>query len=178
MDRLNETVLLKTKTHSLTYWLGKHHNFYAMKDCLTWPMWHTKNAFSNEMRFWSHCYTVVLYQTLFRLSVFKIPAVYLSGAKNVCFCTIRDFGSMTTRQYYNKDHKSGCASMKITKQACYNLQSRQCNNEDHKSGNVAYHKPDNLKPSNASTHDVVFLKNRKFHLICSNLVSKCSACSN
>ena len=25
----------------------------------------------------------------------KIPAVYFSGAKNVCFCTIRDFGSPT-----------------------------------------------------------------------------------
>ena len=58
-------------------------------------MWHTKNAFFREMQFWSHCYTVVSYQALFRLSVYKIPAVYLSGAKNVCFCTIRDFGSPT-----------------------------------------------------------------------------------
>ena len=47
------------------------------------------------MQFWSHCYTVVSYQALFRLSVYKIPAVYLSGAKNVCFCTIGDFGSPT-----------------------------------------------------------------------------------
>ena len=47
------------------------------------------------MQFWSHCYTVVSYQALFRLSVYKIPAVYLSGAKIVCFCTIRDFGSPT-----------------------------------------------------------------------------------
>ena len=54
-----------------------------------------KNAFFREMQFWSHCYTVVSYQALFRLSVYKIPAVYLSGAKNVCFCTIRDFGSPT-----------------------------------------------------------------------------------
>ena len=37
----------------------------------------------------------VSYQALFRLSVYKIPALYLSGAKNVCFCTIRDFGSPT-----------------------------------------------------------------------------------
>ena len=35
------------------------------------------------------------YQARFRLSVYKIPAVYLSGAKNVCFCTIGDFGSPT-----------------------------------------------------------------------------------
>ena len=48
-------------------------------------MWHTKNAFCREMQFWSHCYTVVSYQALFRLSLYKIPAVYLSGAKNVCF---------------------------------------------------------------------------------------------
>ena len=34
-------------------------------------------------------------QALFRLSVYKITAVYLSGAKNVCFCTIRDFSSPT-----------------------------------------------------------------------------------
>ena len=32
--------------HSLTYCFGKHHNFYAMKDCLTWPMWHIKMQFS------------------------------------------------------------------------------------------------------------------------------------
>ena len=55
-----------------------------------------KNAFFRKMQFWSHCYTVVSYPALFRLSVYKIPAVYLSGAKNVCFCTIRDFGSPTT----------------------------------------------------------------------------------
>ena len=58
-------------------------------------MWRTKNAFFHEMQFWLHCYTVVSYQALFRLSVYKIPAVYRSGAKNVCFCTIRDFGSPT-----------------------------------------------------------------------------------
>ena len=60
-------------------------------------MWHTKNAFFREMQFWSHCYTVVSYQALFSLSVYEIPAVYLSGAKNVCFCMIRDFGSLTIK---------------------------------------------------------------------------------
>ena len=55
-----------------------------------------KNAFFREMQFCSQCYTVVSCQALFRLSVYKIPAVYLSGAKNVCFCTIGDFGSPTT----------------------------------------------------------------------------------
>ena len=52
-----------------------------------------KNAFFREMQFWSHCYTVVSYQALFRLSVYKISAVYLLGAKNMCFFMIRDFGS-------------------------------------------------------------------------------------
>ena len=56
-----------------------------------------KNAFFREMQFWSHCYTVVSYQAIFILSVYKIPAVYLLGAKNVCFCTIRVFGSPTIR---------------------------------------------------------------------------------
>ena len=60
-----------------------------------------KSAFSRKMQFWSNCYTVVSYQAPFRLSVYKIPAVYLSGAKNVCFCTIRDFGSPTI-VYYKK----------------------------------------------------------------------------
>ena len=36
----------RPKAHYLTYWWGKHQNFYAMKDCLTWPMWHTKMHFS------------------------------------------------------------------------------------------------------------------------------------
>ena len=44
-----------------------------------------KNAFSREMQFWSHCFTVVSYQALFRLSVYKIPAVFLSGAKKCVF---------------------------------------------------------------------------------------------
>ena len=45
---------------------------------------------------------MVSYQALFRLSVYKIPVVYLSGAKNVCFCTIRDFGSPAISDGYNE----------------------------------------------------------------------------
>ena len=71
-------------------------------------MWHTKNAFFREMQFWSHCYTVISYQALFRLPVYKISAVYLSGAKIVCFCTIRDIGSPTINfnkdTYFHKDY--------------------------------------------------------------------------
>ena len=59
-----------------------------------------KNATFREMQFWAHCYTVVSYQALFRLSVNKIPAIYLSGAKNVRFCTIRDFGSPTNTYFH------------------------------------------------------------------------------
>ena len=49
------------------------------------------------MQFWLHCYTVVSYQAIFRLSVYKIPAIYLSGAKKLCFCMKCDFGSPTIR---------------------------------------------------------------------------------
>ena len=61
-----------------------------------------KDAIFREMQFWAHYYTVVSYQAKFRLSVYKIPAVYLSGAKNVCFCTIRDFVSPTIKGYFGK----------------------------------------------------------------------------
>ena len=54
-----------------------------MKDCLTNVTF--KNAFFSEMQFLSHRYAVVSYQALFRLSVYKIPAVYLSGAKKCAF---------------------------------------------------------------------------------------------
>ena len=57
-----------------------------------------KNAFSakcNSGRIavqWSHIKHYLYYQYT------KFSTVYLSGAKNVCFCTIRDFGS-PTRSY-------------------------------------------------------------------------------
>ena len=40
-----------------------------------------KNAFFLKMQLWSHCYTVVSYQELYRLSEYKIPDVNLSGAQ-------------------------------------------------------------------------------------------------
>ena len=48
-----------------------------------------------ELQFASNCYTVVSYQALFSLSVYKNSAVYLSGAKILCFCMIHDLGSPT-----------------------------------------------------------------------------------
>ena len=54
-------------------------------------MRHTKKCiFFFKMQFWLHCYTVGSYQALFKLSVYKNPAVYLLGAKILCFCTIND----------------------------------------------------------------------------------------
>ena len=97
MDLLNETGLLKTKRTLLNLLIGLRETsqFLCYERLLNMTYVAYKNAFFREMQFWSHCYTVVSYQALFRLSVYKIPAVYLSGAKNVCFCTIRDFGSPT-----------------------------------------------------------------------------------
>ena len=46
-----------------------------------------------EMQFAAHIYTVIPYQALFRLSVYKNSAVGRSGAIFLLFCKIRDFGS-------------------------------------------------------------------------------------
>ena len=98
MDLLNETVLLKTKNTLFNLLIRETSHFLSNERLLNMTYVAYKNAFFREMQFWSHCYTVVSYQALFRLSIYKIPAVYLSGAKNVCFCTIRDFGSPTNRR--------------------------------------------------------------------------------
>ena len=95
MDLLNETGFLKTKSTLFNLLIRETSQFLCYKRLLNTTYMAYKNAFFREMQFWSHCYTVVSYQALFRLSVYKVPAVYLSGAKNVCFCTIRDFGSPT-----------------------------------------------------------------------------------
>ena len=95
MDLLNEAVLSRTKSTLFNLLIRKASNFLCYERLLNMTYVAYKNAFFREMQFWWHCNTVVSYQALFRLSVYKIPAVYLSGAKNVCFCTIRDFGSPT-----------------------------------------------------------------------------------
>ena len=95
MDLLNETVLLKTKSTLFNLLIWETSQFLCYERLLNMTYVAYKNAFFHEMRFWSHCYTVVSYQALLKLSVYKIPAVYLLGAKNVCFCTIGDFGSPT-----------------------------------------------------------------------------------
>ena len=95
MDLLNEMVILKTKSTLFNFLIRETSQFLCYERLLNMTYGAYKNAFFRKMQFWSGCYTVVSYQALFRLSVYKIPAVYLSGAKNVCFCTIRDFGSPT-----------------------------------------------------------------------------------
>ena len=106
MDPLNETVLLKTKITLFNLLIRETSQFLCYERLLNMTYVTYKNAFFREMQFWSHCYTVVSYQALFRLSVYKIQAVYLSGAKNVCFFTIRDFGSPSIMQSLNiKDSK-------------------------------------------------------------------------
>ena len=106
MDLLNETVLLKTKSTLFNLLIRETSEFLFYERLLNMTYVAYKNAFSRKMQFWSHCYTVVSYQALFRLSVYKIPAVYLSGAKNVCFCTIRDFGSPTILQNAPREHSA------------------------------------------------------------------------
>ena len=99
MDLLNETVPLKIKSTFFNLLIRETSQFLCYERLLNMTYVAYKNAFFREMQFWSHCYTVVSYQALFRLSVYKIPAVYLSGAKNVYFCTIRDFGSPTNMHH-------------------------------------------------------------------------------
>ena len=98
MDLLNETVVLETKSTLFNLLIRETSHFLSYEGLLNMTYVAYKNAFFRKMQFWSHCYTVVSYQALFRLSVYKIPAIYLSGAKNVCFCTIRDFGSPTAEK--------------------------------------------------------------------------------
>ena len=97
MDQLNETVLWNTKSTLFNLLIWETSQFLRYERLLNMTYVAYKNAFFHEMQFWSHCYTVVSYQALYRLPVYKIPAVYLSGAKIVSFCTIGDFGSPTIR---------------------------------------------------------------------------------
>ena len=85
MDLLNETVLLKAKGVLFNLLIRETSPFLCYERLLNTTYVVYKKCIFREIQFRSHCYTVVSYQALFRLSVYKIPAVYLSGAKNVCF---------------------------------------------------------------------------------------------
>ena len=85
MDLLNETVRLKTKTTLFNLLIREPSQFLCYERVLIMTYVANKGAIFLEMQIWSHCYTVVSYQALLRLSVYKIPAVYLSGAKKCVF---------------------------------------------------------------------------------------------
>ena len=85
MDLLNEAVLLKTKSTLFNFLIRETSQFLCYGRLLNMTYIAYKNAFFREMQFCSHCYTVVSYQALFRLSVCKIPAVKFSGAKMCVF---------------------------------------------------------------------------------------------
>ena len=99
MDLLNETVLLKTKYTFFNLLIRETSQFLCYERLLNLTYVAYKDAFFREMQFWSHRYTVASYQALFRPSVYKIPAVYLSGARYLCFSTKRDFGSPTITMF-------------------------------------------------------------------------------
>ena len=84
MDLLNWTVLLKTESTLFNLLIRETSQFLCFGILLNMTYVAYKNAFFREMQFWSHGYTVVSYQALLRLSVYKTPAVYLSGAKKMC----------------------------------------------------------------------------------------------
>ena len=96
MDLLNETVLLKTKSTLFNLLIRETSHFLCYERLLNMTYVAYKNAFSAKCNSghiaiqWFH-----FKHYLDFVSVYKIPAVYLSGAKNVCFCTISDFGSPT-----------------------------------------------------------------------------------
>ena len=98
-DFLNEAVLLKTKYTLFNLLIRETSQFLCYERLLNLTYVAYNDAFFREMQFWSHRYTVASYQALFRPSVYKIPAVYLSGATYLCFCTIRDFGSPTITMF-------------------------------------------------------------------------------
>ena len=83
MDLLNEMVRLKTKSTLFSLLVREISQLLCYEKLLNTTYVAYKKCIFREMQFWSHCYTVVSYQALFRLSVYKIPAVYLSGAKIV-----------------------------------------------------------------------------------------------
>ena len=112
MDLLKDMILLKTKSTLFNLLIWETSQFLRYESFLNMTYVAYKNAFFHEMQFWSHCYPVVSYQALFRLSVYKIQAVYLSGAKNVCFCTIGDFGSPTKEPQNTNSHKTSGRQLK------------------------------------------------------------------
>ena len=111
MDLLNDTVLLKTKNTLLNVLIRETSQYLCYERLLNLTyivqMYVVyKNVFFGKMQFWSHCFTVVSYQALFRLSVYKSPTVYLSGAKMCVFARYATFRIPTVREKSVKNEKN------------------------------------------------------------------------
>ena len=98
MDLLNETVLLKTKSTLFNLLIRETSQFLCYERLLNMTYVTYKNAFPakcNSGRIaiqWFHMKHHLDYQyTKFQPYTFQVQ-------KNVCFCTIRDFGSPTNIQ--------------------------------------------------------------------------------
>ena len=102
MDLLNETVLLKTNSTLSNLLIRETSQFLCYERLLNMTYVAYKNAFFREVQFLSHCYAVVSYQAQFRLSVLKIPAVYLSGAK---MCVFALFAILVPRLLWRTNQK-------------------------------------------------------------------------
>ena len=84
MDLLNETVLLKTKSTLFSLLIRETLHFLCYERLLNMTYVAYKKCIFREMQFWLHCFTVVSYHALFRLSVCKIPAVYIFRVQKMC----------------------------------------------------------------------------------------------
>ena len=96
MDILNERALLKTKNTFFNLLIRETSQFLCYERLLNLTYVAYKNALFCKMKFWSHCYTVVSYQALLRLSVYKISTVYLSVAKK---CVFARYATLVPRLY-------------------------------------------------------------------------------
>ena len=104
MDLLNKTVLLETKSTLFNLLIRETSHFLCYEGLPNMTYVAYKNAFFREMQFWSHCYTMVSYQALFRLSVYKITAIYLSGAK---MCVFARYATLVPRLTVSKSTLQG-----------------------------------------------------------------------
>ena len=101
-------ILLKTKNTFFNLLIRETSHILCYKRLLNLTCVAYKNAIYCEMQFWLHCYTVVSNQALFRLSVYKNPAVYFSGAKKMCLCTTCNFGTLTTDERVDNKSDDWC----------------------------------------------------------------------
>ena len=85
MDLLNETVFFEDQSTLFNLLIRETSQFLCYERLLNMTYGIQKCIFPQNAILVELLYSGS-YQAPFRLSVYKIPAVYLSGAKNVCFC--------------------------------------------------------------------------------------------